>query len=233
MRGNTVEFKGKTYRVDPLGCLVDLYEWDEGFAAGMAPQVGITGGLTDEHWKIIRFLRRVAGESGRSPLIYQTCKANGLHLTDLRRLFPSGHLRGACMLAGLNYNEGYCSEAALVAAHVPDETPASEAKTYRVDARGYLVDPGEWDERFAVCKAVELGLPEPFTDRHWRVVRFLREAFARRGQVPTVYETCERNEIELEDLEAMFPSGYHRGAVKIAGLRVAASDRERDRTNAA
>ncbi len=38
--------------------------------------------------------------------------------------------------------------------------------------------------------------------------------------VPTVYETCEENRIEIEDLEALFPDGYHRGAVKISGLRV-------------
>ena len=233
MHGNTVEFKGRTYRVDPLGCLADLRDWDEGFAEGMAPRVGITGGLTDEHWQVIRFLRRAAAESGRHPLIYQTCKANALHLKDLKRLFPSGYLRGACTLAGLNYDEGYCNEAALLAAHLPGDAPSPAGKTYRVDARGYLVDDAEWDERFALCKAVELGLQGPFTDRHWRVVRFLRDAFARRGRVPTVYETCESNAIGLEDLEALFPSGYHRGAVKIAGLRAAAPDFGPRTTNAA
>lgn len=38
--------------------------------------------------------------------------------------------------------------------------------------------------------------------------------------VPTVYETCETFGIEIEELEQLFPDGYHRGAVKIAGLRV-------------
>jgi tRNA 2-thiouridine synthesizing protein E len=48
----------------------------------------------------------------------------------------------------------------------------------------------------------------------------IRKRFEETGTVPTVYETCEMNQIELEDLESLFPDGYHRGAVKIAGLRV-------------
>ena len=37
--------------------------------------------------------------------------------------------------------------------------------------------------------------------------------------VPTVYEACADNGLELEDLEQLFSDGYHRGAVKLAGLR--------------
>ncbi len=50
--------------------------------------------------------------------------------------------------------------------------------------------------------------------------RFLRKRFQETGSVPTVYETCEQNKIEIEDLERLFPDGYHRGAVKISGLHV-------------
>jgi sulfur relay (sulfurtransferase) DsrC/TusE family protein len=41
-----------------------------------------------------------------------------------------------------------------------------------------------------------------------------------RGVVPTVYETFVANSLELEDLERLFPDGYQRDAVKLAGLRV-------------
>jgi tRNA 2-thiouridine synthesizing protein E len=58
------------------------------------------------------------------------------------------------------------------------------------------------------------------TDDHWRVINFLRKRFEETGTVPTVYETCEENRIELENLESLFPDGYHRGAVKVSGLRV-------------
>jgi tRNA 2-thiouridine synthesizing protein E len=49
---------------------------------------------------------------------------------------------------------------------------------------------------------------------------FLRQRFATNNIVPTVYETCEANHIELEELQRLFPDGYHRGAVKLGGLRV-------------
>ena len=33
-------------------------------------------------------------------------------------------------------------------------------------------------------------------------------------------ETCEANDIDLDELEQLFPDGYHRGVIKIAGLRL-------------
>jgi tRNA 2-thiouridine synthesizing protein E len=95
-----------------------------------------------------------------------------------------------------------------------------EKKVYRVDAYGFLVDPSEWDEDFAINKSEELKMPKGLTNEHWRIVRFLRGRFEQTGSVPTVYETCADNGIEIEDLERLFPDGYHRGAVKISGLRV-------------
>jgi tRNA 2-thiouridine synthesizing protein E len=35
-----------------------------------------------------------------------------------------------------------------------------------------------------------------------------------------VTETCEANDLDIDELEQLFPDGYHRGAVKIAGLRL-------------
>ena len=36
------------------------------------------------------------------------------------------------------------------------------------------------------------------TDEHWQILDFLRQRFATDNIVPTVYETCEANHIELE-----------------------------------
>ena len=88
-----------------------------------------------------------------------------------------------------------------------------------VDVRGFLVDPSNWDEQYASCKAYEMGAADSLTDKHWKVIYFLRDTFKKSGIVPTVYETSEANHLEIEDLEKLFPQGYHRGAVKIAGLR--------------
>ena len=63
-------------------------------------------------------------------------------------------------------------------------------------------------------------MPDKLTQGHWQVIKFLRESFKKSGRVPTVYETCEAFRIDIDELERLFPDGYHRGVVKISGLRV-------------
>jgi tRNA 2-thiouridine synthesizing protein E len=61
--------------------------------------------------------------------------------------------------------------------------------------RGFLVDPEQWDERFAVFKAQEIKMPRLLEDEHWKIIYFLRDSYERKNVVPTVYETCEANHI--------------------------------------
>ncbi len=212
-------FGDKTYRLDAQDFLLDFNEWDENFARGMAPKVGIISGLSEDHWKIIHFIRDAFKKTGKCPLVYETCRVNRLHLQELKKLFPAGYLRGACKLAGVTYKEGYIEQSWAEELAERVTTGAPEEKTYTVDIRGFLVNPYEWDERYTRFKAHEMKMPE-LTDRHWQIIRFLRESFEKNNMVPTIYETCETNGIELDELEKLFPDGYHRGAVKVAGLRV-------------
>jgi TusE/DsrC/DsvC family sulfur relay protein len=206
-------FGSRCYVVDASGFLVDPEHWDEGFAEGMASDTGGSKRLTEGHWRVIRFIRNHYEETGKSPLVYQTCRAAGIGLRELRELFPDGYLRGACKLAGITYREGF------VGPGFP-EPKADEDKAYRVDLRGFLMDPSEWDESFAAHRAHDMKLPGGLTDRHWQVLRYLRERFQATGVVPTVYDACQDNDFDLEELETLFPDGYHRGAVWLAGLRV-------------
>ena len=93
-------------------------------------------------------------------------------------------------------------------------------KVYRVDVFGFLVDSGDWDEDFAVAKALEMKVPGGLTKKHRKVIKYLRDSFEKEKIVPTVIECCEANDIGLDDLEKLFPDGYQGGAVKMAGLRV-------------
>lgn len=107
--GETVEvttFNGKTYGIDSPGFLVGFEQWDEDFAKGMVSSIGITTGLSERHWEVIRFIRNFFRERGYCPLVYQTCRGCYLRLSDLKRLFPSGYYRGACRLAGISYRHG-------------------------------------------------------------------------------------------------------------------------------
>jgi TusE/DsrC/DsvC family sulfur relay protein len=215
----TFTFGNKTYPVDTEEFLSDFREWDENFARGMAPKVGIISGLSEDHWKIIHFIRDTFQRTGKCPLVYETCRTNRLHLQELKRLFPAGYLRGACKLAGITYKEGYLDQSWLEDFAERVTEGAKEQKTYEITLEGFLVNPYDWDERFALYRAHEMKMPK-LTEKHWEVIRFLRNSFEKNNLVPTVYDTCEAVGIDLDELQRLFPDGYHRGAVKLAGLRV-------------
>jgi len=216
---NTFTFGNKTYQLDTEEFLSDFNHWDESFARGMAPKLGILSGLSEDHWKIIHFIRDSFKQTKRCPLVYETCRLNRLHLQELKKLFPTGYLRGACKLAGITYKEGYLDQSWVEEFAERVTSGAQEDKTYEINIRGFLMSPSQWDEKFAVYRAQEMKMPK-LTDKHWQVIRFLRDSFEKNNLVPTIYETCETTGIDLNELEKLFPDGYHRGAVKIAGLRV-------------
>lgn len=214
----TFAFGNKTYQVDTEDFLADFAAWDENFARGTAPKVGIISGLSEDHWKIIHFIRDSFRQTGKCPLVYETCRVNRLHLQELKTLFPAGYLRGACKLAGVTYSEGYIDQSWVedLAEHLTTET---REKRYEINIRGFLINPSQWDEKFALHRAWEMKMPK-LTEKHWQIIRFLRQRFEEKNIVPTLYETCEAANIDLVELQKLFPDGYHRGAVKIAGLRV-------------
>lgn len=217
MQFNT--FNKKVYETDSLGFLLDFNSWDEDFAIGMAPNVLISDGLTKEHWDIIYFIRDSVKLLGKCPLVYQAFKMSGLPLKEIQRLFPTGYLRGACKLAGVTYKEAYLGRPGSLDAKADIAADISE-RTYEVDVAGFLVDSESWTPQYAIFKSQELNTPQPLTEKHWDIIYFLRRSYTRNRTVPTVFETCEAMGIGFDELEHLFPSGYHRGAVKIAGLRV-------------
>ena len=212
-------FRNKTYELGEEDFLMHPDRWDEDFAEAMAPGVDIKGGLTASHWEVIRLIRTVFSESGRCPMVHETCKALGLGTLDLSRLFPTGYLRGACKLAGITYRAQEVHPSWLPKERLAKVSTPLEDRVYRVNAWGFLADPSEWDEDFAVHKSQEMKMVGPLTEKHWQIIRFLRQQYAKTGTVPTVYETCSANQVEIEQLGELFPDGYHRGAVKLAGLR--------------
>ena len=96
-----IELAGKTYEVDDDGFLKELDKWDEEFARAYAGEEGINGTLTEEHWKVIHYLRDHYQRFGIAPMIRKLCKETGFDLKKIYQLFPSGPAKGACKLAGL------------------------------------------------------------------------------------------------------------------------------------
>ncbi len=96
----TFEVHGKTYDVDEDGFLQSPELWNEDVATDFAESEAISQ-LTEEHWKIINYIRNYYTQFGIAPMIRKLCKETGYKLSDIYKLFPSGPAKGACKLAGL------------------------------------------------------------------------------------------------------------------------------------
>ena len=212
--------KGKVYELDADRFLLNPKKWDPDLAEGLALELGIEGGLTREHYDVIHFIRKELEKTGKCPNLFRTCRANNLQRAEMKRLFPTGYMRGACKLAGVSYKEAYLG-ADYMEDSAKDLHAVVQRQEYRVDVRGFLVDPDEWDEHYAAHRAYEMKISGGKLSKiHWQIIRYLRSAYYKTGKIPTVIETCEANGIDIGELERLFPDGYHRGAVKVAGLRL-------------
>jgi len=212
-------YKDTTYQVDDQGFLLNSKFWDSNFAEGMARECEIQD-LTSEHWAVIRFVREALETSGVCPTIFAVCKANGLRPREMKKLFPTGYHRGLCRIAGVNYRVHPLPDEAFLQEAADDLKALSGNKKYCIDVRGFLIDPATWDANFAMHRALEMNIPHgQLSDKHWQVINYLRDVFKKEKRIPTIYEACEACDLGFENFEALFPHGYHRGALKIAGLR--------------
>jgi dissimilatory sulfite reductase related protein len=86
--------------VDEDGFLVNPEEWNEDVARAMATTEDVAD-ITEEHWKVINYLRDYFKQYGIAPMIRKLCKETGFPLKKIYELFPSGPAKGACKVAGL------------------------------------------------------------------------------------------------------------------------------------
>ncbi len=86
--------------VDEDGFMLNPDQWTKDVAAALATTEGVAA-LTEDHWKIVNYLREYYVEFGVAPMIRKLCKKTGYELKALYELFPSGPAKGACKVAGL------------------------------------------------------------------------------------------------------------------------------------
>jgi tRNA 2-thiouridine synthesizing protein E len=205
---------GTRYQLDRFGFLADPARWDTRFAEAMAERLGMGGGLTLLHWKTILFVRKRLVGRGEVARLYGTCRHCGLTRRRLRHLFPAGYLRGVCRIAGVPYEAIAESHYALTYEVVP-----SPEAVYPTSPAGFLRDPMEWDSGFPPQAE---GAPDVLTPLHWAVIDEVRAAFRDTGHAPTVVDTCRHTGLTLAELRRLFPQGYRRGVLRLAGLPVSA-----------
>jgi dissimilatory sulfite reductase related protein len=91
---------GRRILFDDEGFVCHADDWSEDVAEELASESGMTG-LSEEQWRVIRFLREFYYENGRSPLNRRIVEGVRMSLLELERLFPGGIRYGAKRLAGL------------------------------------------------------------------------------------------------------------------------------------
>jgi dissimilatory sulfite reductase related protein len=91
---------GREVFFDADGFLADPSQWSEEIADILARESGIDL-LTENHWRVIRFIREYYLQNGRAPLHRELKKGIGLTLMEIEGLFPGGIKLGARRLAGL------------------------------------------------------------------------------------------------------------------------------------
>ncbi len=86
--------------LDDDGFLRELSSWSRSMAEELAKKNDI-GPLTEEHWKIIEFVKTYYEENGKGPAVVRIGKNTGMSAQEICSLFPCGVVRGAYRLAGL------------------------------------------------------------------------------------------------------------------------------------
>lgn len=95
--------------LDEDGFLVSANAWNPAVGRMLGIRFGVQT-LSEDHWKILWYIRRHYLEHGSLPSISHVCKRNDLDIETVNTLFPHGCLQ-AWRIAGLPY-------------------PGEEAKTY-------------------------------------------------------------------------------------------------------
>jgi tRNA 2-thiouridine synthesizing protein E len=95
-----VELEGIQVNVDEDGFIEDPSCWNENLAVALA-RVEEVETLSEDHWKVIKYLRDYYQQFGIAPMIRKLCKETGYDLKTIYELFPSGPAKGACKIAGL------------------------------------------------------------------------------------------------------------------------------------
>ena len=93
---------------------------------------------------------------------------------------------------------------------------SSDTKVDR-DAEGFLTNPQQWDERLAADIARENGIAE-LTERHWLVVRFMRDRYLETGNAPSIRSLGKESGVPVKELYQLFPKGPAKLAAKIGGI---------------
>jgi len=85
------------------------------------------------------------------------------------------------------------------------------------DPEGFLTDADQWNRELAEEIARENGIPE-LTDRHWRVIEFMRFKYTTTGSAPSIRSLGKESGVPVKELYELFPRAPAKLAAKIGGI---------------
>jgi dissimilatory sulfite reductase related protein len=92
--------------------------------------------------------------------------------------------------------------------------------TVDVNEEGYFTNPAQWTRELALEVASEEGIQ--LTDKHYAVLEFLRERFAK-GEALTIRSVGNSGIIDIKGFYGLFPGAPMKKAAKVAGIPKPAS----------
>jgi tRNA 2-thiouridine synthesizing protein E len=96
----TATYATRSVTVNDEGFFENPDEWTEEMAPEIARAEGIDE-LTEDHWRVIKFMRSLYAEKGTGPTVRVLGKTSGVSVKELYQLFPKGPAKVAAKIAGI------------------------------------------------------------------------------------------------------------------------------------
>jgi len=91
---------GIEIEIDEDGFIQESEKWNQALAEDLAKTENASP-MSEDHWKLVNYLRDYFLKFGIAPPIRMVVKQTGFDLKRIYQLFPSGPAKGACKVAGL------------------------------------------------------------------------------------------------------------------------------------
>ena len=101
----TTRIGGRPVDVNDEGFLTVYDQWDEDLGKVLAGYAGVDE-LTDEHWKVIRFLRADFPARKETATLRRVSAVGGFDMKELFKLFPGKPAKKMSYVAGLPKPKG-------------------------------------------------------------------------------------------------------------------------------
>jgi tRNA 2-thiouridine synthesizing protein E len=90
---------GRDVHVDDEGFLTEYDEWDDDLGKALAAAIGVD--MTDDHWKVVHFLRDDYKSQGETATIRRVSTVGGVPTKRLFQMFPKKPAKKMAYVAGL------------------------------------------------------------------------------------------------------------------------------------